>query len=97
MSDDSCHGCSWYGSLCQGQGAWPHAWMHWAVPGARRLTSTGGRRWGKPAWLAVLRADSKKQGHRAMTPQWCLLKTQGGEGARMGLVRVDPPELPRLE
>lgn len=56
-----------------------------------------GRRWGKPAWLAVLRADSKKQGHRAMTPQWCLLKTQGGEGARVGLVRVDPPELPRLE
>lgn len=29
-----------YGSLCQGQGAWPRAWVHRALPGARRLTST---------------------------------------------------------
>lgn len=55
-----------------------------------------GCRWGKPARLAVLRAHSRKQGHRAITAQWCLLQTQDGEGACVGLGRLDPPELPRL-
>lgn len=61
MSDDSCHGCSWHGSSCQGQGAWPHAWMHSALPRGTRLTSTG-LQLGEPAWPAVARACSGKQG-----------------------------------
>lgn len=78
-ADDGCHGCSWYGSLCQGQGAWPrpgctgHPWgqethLHVAAGGASQ-----------PGWLCW-RAHSRKQGHRAITPQWCLLQTPGWRG-----------------
>ena len=40
------------------------------------------------AWLAVLRAHGKKQGHRAITPQWCLLQTQGGSIMDMSLNKL---------
>ena len=77
--------------------------VHGHVPGCTgRSPGPGdspprGGRWGRPAWLAVLRARSGKQGHRAITPQRCLLQTQGGEGTCVGLVQMGPSELPRLE
>lgn len=97
MSDDSCHGCSWHGSSCQGQGAWPHAWMHSALPRGTRLSSTGlqlreaslaGRVEGLQWEAGVLEPSP----HRGAS---CEFRVESD--ACMCLGRADPPELPRPE